>query len=98
MSSLPPGPRAPGLVQAMGWVWRPGPWLEGCRNRYGDCFTIRLPGFGERGFKPVVLLAGPAEVKTVFCGGPAFSHVNEVWQVLAPVIGANQDHDLTHAS
>ena len=89
MSSLPPGPRAPGLVQAMGWVWRPGPWLEGCRNRYGDCFTIRLPGFGERGFKPVVLLADPAAVKQVFSGGPAFSRVNESRQVLTPMFGAH---------
>jgi cytochrome P450 len=72
----------------MGWVWRPGPWLERCRSRYGDCFTIRLPGFGERGFKPIVLLCDPAAVKQVFSGGPAFSHVNQSRQALTPMFGA----------
>jgi cytochrome P450 len=87
MSDLPPGPRYPGTLQTLGWVLRPGPWLEGCRARYGDCFTVRLPGFGEPGFKPVVVIADPAAIKDVFSGGQRFAHVNRSRRVLAPIFG-----------
>jgi len=87
MSTLPSGPSSPGVVQGLNWVWRPGPWLERCRARYGDCFTVRLPGFGGPGFKPVVLISDPALVKEVFSGGARFAHVNASRRVLAPVFG-----------
>jgi cytochrome P450 len=78
---------APGLLQALSWVWRPGPWLERCRARYGDCFTIRLPGFGARGWKPIVLLSDPGLVKEVFSGGARFAHVNASRRALTPMFG-----------
>ena len=87
MTGLPPGPKAPGFVQALSWVWRPGPWLERCRERYGDCFTIRLAGFGERGVNSIVLLADPALVKEVFAGGARFAHVNASRRGLTPMFG-----------
>jgi cytochrome P450 len=87
MTSLPAGPRSPGVIQALSWVWRPGPWLEHCRARYGDCFTIRLPGFGDAGLKPVVLISDPGLVKEVFSGGARFAQVNASRRALAPVFG-----------
>jgi cytochrome P450 len=87
VTALPPGPRAPGVVQSVAWVWRPGPWLERCRARLGDCFTIRLPGFGDAGFKPVVVIADPAAIKEVFSGGPSFAQVNGSRRVLSPMFG-----------
>jgi cytochrome P450 family 135 len=87
VTGLPPGPRTPGFIQALSWVWRPGPWLEHCRERYGDCFTIRLAGFGERGFNSIVLLADPVLIKEVFAGGSRFAHVNASRRALAPMFG-----------
>ena len=87
MTSLPAGPRSPGFIQALSWVWRPGPWLERSRERYGDCFTVRLPGFGDHGFKPIVLLSDPGLVKEVFSGGARFAAVNASRRALAPMFG-----------
>jgi cytochrome P450 family 135 len=87
MTPLPPGPKSPGPVQAVSWVWRPGPWLERCRAKYGDCFTLRLPGFGDSGFKSVVVLSDPRLVKEVFGGGARFARVNASRRALAPMFG-----------
>jgi cytochrome P450 family 135 len=62
--SLPPGPRLPRALQAVGWTSRPLPWLERCRARYGDAFTLRIRHWGDW-----VVLADPADVKAVFTGG-----------------------------
>ncbi len=42
MTRLPPGPRLPRALQAVGWTQRPLPWLERCHRRYGDAFTLRI--------------------------------------------------------
>src|SRR4051794_4159711 len=39
---MPPGPRAPGLVQTLEWMYRPTSFMESCRRRYGDIFSLRL--------------------------------------------------------
>ncbi len=62
--SLPPGPRLPRALQAWGWTNRPLPWLERCRERYGDAFTLRIRHWGDW-----VILADPADVKAVFTAG-----------------------------
>jgi hypothetical protein len=36
----------PRLVQTLGWVTRPGPWMERLRDRYGDTFTLRIQNEG----------------------------------------------------
>jgi cytochrome P450 len=45
-------------------------------------------GFGDRGFKPIVLLADPQLVKEVFSGGARFAHVNAARRALTPMFGA----------
>jgi cytochrome P450 len=62
--SLPPGPRMPRAVQALGWTNRALPWLERCRARYGDAFTLRIRHWGDW-----VILADPADVKAIFTAG-----------------------------
>lgn len=62
--SLPPGPRMPRALQALGWTNRALPWLERCRERYGDAFTLRIRHWGDW-----VLLADPDDVKRVFTAG-----------------------------
>jgi cytochrome P450 len=83
-SQLPPGPRAPSLLQTIGWWSRPTAYLERCRARYGKRFTIRLLGQS-----PFVILSDPEEIKQVFLAPPDVLHPGEGARILEPVIGPN---------
>jgi cytochrome P450 len=78
---LPPGPRMPRAVQAVGWTQRPLPFLERCQRRYGDTFTLRILHWGDW-----VLLCDPDDVKTVFTSGAAVG-VDVANPLLGPVLG-----------
>jgi len=84
--SLPPGPRQPPLAQSLEWTLRPERFMERCRRRYGDTFTVRL-GPGGRLTKPIVFLADPVDVKALFTAGPEVAPVGEARQSLAPMFG-----------
>src|SRR4051794_38422066 len=82
-SSLPPGPRAPRAVQTLGWMTRPMPYMERCRERYGDVFTMRIAQEGTW-----VFLADPDAVREVFTGDPSVFHAGEANRILRPWLGA----------
>jgi cytochrome P450 len=81
---IPPGPRYPSPIQAVGFWSRPLPFLERCRARYGKRFTIRLPGA-----PPFVMLTEPAQVKQVYTAPADVLHPGEGARVLEPVVGRN---------
>jgi cytochrome P450 len=83
-SHLPPGPRMPSALQAIGWWSRPTAFVERCRARYGDRFTIRLPGQS-----PFVLISDPEQIKQVFQAPPEVLHPGEGARILEPVVGAH---------
>jgi cytochrome P450 len=85
--ALPPGPRLPAPLQILSWTVRPGVLLERCRRRYGNAFTLKLLGFGERGLSKVVFLADPAAIKKVFTAGPESLTVGELRAAMAPMFG-----------
>ena len=78
---LPPGPRMPRAVQAIGWTQRPLPFMERCHARYGDIFTLRILHWGDW-----VLLSDPNDVKKIFTAGPAVG-VDVANPMLGPVLG-----------
>jgi cytochrome P450 len=78
---LPPGPRMPKALQAIGWTRRPLPFLERCQQRYGDSFTLRILHWGDW-----VLLSDPDDVKKVFTAGDAVG-VDVANPMLGPVLG-----------
>jgi cytochrome P450 family 110 len=82
MTAIPPGPRAPTLLQTLRWLSRPIPMLEDCQRRYGDVFTIRLASF-----PPMVMFSDPAAVKTIFTADPEHLRAGEANVVLAPFLG-----------
>ena len=83
-SALPPGPRYPSLIQAIG-VWkRPLAYPERLRARYGKRFTTRFPGS-----PPFVVLSDPEEIKEVFMAPPDVLHPGEGARVLEPLVGKN---------
>lgn len=81
MSPLPPGPRMPAALQALGWTQRPLPFLERCQRLYGDTFTLRIRHWGDW-----VVLADPADVKAVFTAGDKVG-VAIANPLLGPVLG-----------
>lgn len=58
---LPPGPRLPRPIQTLRFLRQPVELFEGCAERYGDAFTLRLYGPGD-----VVLVSDPPSLKRLF--------------------------------
>jgi cytochrome P450 family 135 len=82
-SQLPPGPRIPSALQAVGWARRPLPYLERCRRRYGDVFTLRVRHAGTW-----VVLGHPEDVERVFTAEHAALGVGVANSILGPLLGA----------
>jgi cytochrome P450 len=60
--SLPPGPNSHPVVQTLRWFYRPLPYLEDCRRRYGEAFSVSFVGFRT----PMVMFSDPAAVKQLY--------------------------------
>jgi cytochrome P450 family 135 len=83
-ASLPPGPKAPRLLQTARWIARPTAFMEDCARRYGDMFTLKITNEGTW-----VFLRDPEAVKQVFTGDPRLLHAGEANVVLLPVLGSH---------
>jgi cytochrome P450 len=83
-TQLPPGPRMPKVLQALGTWTRPIATLERNRARYGKRYTIRVPGQ-----PPFVVLSDPQEIKQVMTAPPDVLHPGEGARVLEVLLGAN---------
>jgi cytochrome P450 family 135 len=62
---LPPGPRMPPALQAVGWALRPLPLLRRSAERYGELFTLRV-----RRESPWVVVTDPEAVRLIFTADP----------------------------
>ena len=82
IAALPPGPPLPSLVQLALLGLRPLAFGRACRRRYGDVFTIRVPGA-----PPIVAVADPDAVKQVFTGSTDGLHAGEANGQLGPLLG-----------
>ncbi len=65
------------------WAFRPLAFMQDCRERYGDSFSVRFVGF-ER---PMVMISDPAAIKALYTershGLPAGRNI-----VLEPILGS----------
>ncbi|HET7509261.1 MAG TPA: cytochrome P450 [Solirubrobacterales bacterium] len=59
---LPPEPKMSPLAQTLRWAFRPISFMEDCRRRYGDNFSVRFVGF-ER---PMVMISDPEAIKALY--------------------------------
>jgi cytochrome P450 len=57
-----PGPSVPALVQTVRWLTRPVSFLESCRRRYGDIFSVQFLGFQT----PMVMLSDPEAIRALY--------------------------------
>jgi len=82
--ALPPEPKGSSLSQTLRWAFRPLPFMEDCRRRYGDSFSVRFLGF-ER---PMVLISDPAAIKALYTershGLPPGRNI-----ILEPIMGSS---------
>jgi cytochrome P450 len=77
--TLPPGP---GLFATFDFVRNPFRFLDGCARRYGDWFTVRVPGVS-----PFVFTSDPAAVREVFLGDGDALHAGEANRPLGAFMG-----------
>ena len=82
MSPLPPGPTEPPVIQTLRWLLRPISFMESCRRRFGDAFSVRFLGFRT----PMVMLSHPDAIRALYSvrehGLPAGRTV-----ALLPIVG-----------
>ncbi|AQT78055.1 cytochrome P450 [Mycolicibacterium litorale] len=77
---LPPGPRAPRLVQGVRFVASRRSSMGALAGRYGPTFTLNLPIFGR-----TVLVSDPALVKDLFtAGSDLVGRATNLGEVLGP--------------
>ena len=82
MGTLPPGPRAPALLQTWAWLTHPVWVFERCAKRYGELFMLRLAALGRH-----VYVADPQLVRLLFTGDPSVLHAGEAYRIMEPVGG-----------
>ncbi len=77
--ALPPGPS---LFATFDFVRNPFRFLDECARRYGDWFTVRVPGVS-----PFVFTSDPGAVREVFLGDADALHAGEANRPLGAFMG-----------
>jgi cytochrome P450 family 135 len=61
-TGFPAGPSEPPILQTLRWLLRPISFLESCRRRFGDAFSVRFLGFQT----PLVMLSDPDVIRALY--------------------------------
>jgi cytochrome P450 len=81
--ALPPEAKGNSLSQTLRWAFRPLPFMQECRERHGDSFSLNFLGF-ER---PMVLISDPVAIKALYMershGLPPGRNI-----ILEPILGS----------
>src|SRR3954447_362169 len=62
MHALPAGPSEPPVVQTLRWLARPIAFLQSCRRRDGDAFSVTFLGFQS----PLVMISDPEAIQALY--------------------------------
>jgi len=81
---LPDGPKTPALLQLINWIARPYEYLEECREKYGDVFTLRMVGL-----PPLVFISDPRIIQKIFNTDAKDFDAGRSNIVVLPLIGDN---------
>jgi cytochrome P450 family 135 len=79
---LPPSGPLPATLQTLGCRWLPFFYLEQCRTRLGDRFTVY-----PLDMPPLVFLSDPREIRAVLTAPASSLHPGAGATVIAPLIG-----------
>ena len=80
--ALPPGPREPSALQLARWMNRHIPFMERCRERYGETFTLRFAGVGT-----LVFVSDEESAKRLFSTDREHSLPDGRSILLEPILG-----------
>ncbi len=80
--ALPPGPRTPGILQALLFARNPLGSTMAVHRRFGEPFTVGSPGFGTS-----VIFSTPELVKQIVTGDPMVFHAGLANAPIRPVLG-----------
>ena len=92
-TQFPPGPRLPRSVQTARWLIGSPAFMDRCRERYGDIFTLDLVAkvaagpAAKREEGRWVFLADPDHVRQVFTADPAVVRTGDTNMFLEPLVG-----------
>src|SRR4051794_4677180 len=81
-TGLPPGPRLPGAVQTLQWMYRPIEFMESCRAKYGPIFSLRLGPASN-----VFVIADPLAAKQVLTADPEHFRAGDTNGIFRDVVG-----------
>ncbi len=81
---LPDGPRTPSLLQTIQLIAQPTQFLESCRERYGDPFTVRVLGLNS---PPVVFFSDPQAIQEIFMLPSSKLDFRKATHVFEPLMG-----------
>jgi cytochrome P450 len=81
-TALPPGPRMPGILQALQFARDPLGSMMAVHRRYGEPFTVGSPGFGTS-----VVFSSPELIKPIVTGDPQVFHAGLANAPIRPVLG-----------
>jgi cytochrome P450 len=62
MSAFPAGPTEAPAIQTARWLARPIAFMESCRRRYGDTFSVMFQGFRT----PLVMVSSPEVIRALY--------------------------------
>ena len=82
---LPPGPRAPALVQTLAWALAPTWVMARCAKQLGDAFTLTFFPSGMQ----LAVVSDPEAVKTVFTAPPEVAPSGTGNSPVAPIVGSS---------
>ncbi|HWK30184.1 MAG TPA: cytochrome P450 [Solirubrobacter sp.] len=80
---LPAGPSEAPAIQTVRWLARPIAFMESCRRRYGDTFTVMFRGFRT----PLVMVSSPSALRALY-GDPSHGLPPGRTVTLGPLVGA----------
>lgn len=81
-AGLPPGSRAPGLLQMRRWFSDPVSFMEESRDRHGPIFRVRLGAL-----KRCAMIGDPAAAWPVLTGDPRVFKMGPTNRLFRPVLG-----------
>ena len=82
MSTAPRLPPGPGIIETINFVRNPFRFMDDCARRYGDWFTVRVPGVS-----PFIFTSDPVAVREVFLGDPEQLHAGKANRPLGAFMG-----------
>ena len=82
-AKLPDGPQFSPLLQTYYWLTDPLGFMERCRQRYGDIFTVRIGPL----FTPQVFISDPQLIQQVFATDSNKLDSGEEAGIKSPMIG-----------